>query len=85
MDQGLPDEIKSIRERLRGIEGRRAQLADDDFAGRTSLLDEEHDLEAHLAELVDRAAKETEPEARTEAASQADLTHAPDLPDDRAS
>lgn len=84
MDQRLPDEIKAIRERLNGIAEQRAQLSKDDFAGRASLLDEEHDLEAQLAELVDRAAKETEPEARGEAAAQTDLTQTPDLPDDGA-
>ena len=77
----LPDAIKDVGYRLSAIEQKRQQLADDDFASRSALLDEEHDLEAKLGELLDRAAREDQPEAEKEAASQTDITEPPALPD----
>jgi len=81
MDQQLPNEIKTVRDGLARIRERRSLLAQDDFAGRASLLDEEHDLEAQLADLLHRAAREDMSDAGSEAASQTDLSRNQSLTD----
>jgi hypothetical protein len=83
MDRGLPDEIKSVRDRLAEIENERLTLGVSDFERRADLLDEEHDLEARLANLV--AAAASDGEAEKKAAEQTDLTRSPRLPEGEAS
>lgn len=44
-------DILRARNRLKQIEEERERLPDDAFAARADLLDEEHELRAHIAEL----------------------------------
>jgi predicted nuclease with TOPRIM domain len=81
VDESLASKIEAIRTRLVEIEDERSNLADDAFAAKTDLLDEEHELQARLAELKDRAAAETAGAAEVGAAEQTDLTAPPRLPD----
>lgn len=77
----LADEIKTIRERLAGIEEDRKSLADDAFEEKAILRDEEHRLTARLAELSDAAAEAGAGLAERKAAAQTDLERAPQLPE----
>lgn len=51
----LTDHIQNIRQRLADLQGERAIVADDDFARKGDLIDEERTLESLLAELRERA------------------------------
>jgi len=77
----ITTEIQEIRNRLSEIEGTRRGLAEDDFATKADLLDEEHTLEARLAELRELAAETDSGLAEEEAADQTDLTGTPELPE----
>jgi hypothetical protein len=77
----ITTEILEIRDRLGDIEEIRKTLREDDFARRAELLDEEHELEARLAELRGEAAKAGAGLAEKHAASAADTTRTPDLPE----
>lgn len=81
MDQTVIVKIEETRRRLVEIAERRGELPQDAFAERTDLLDEEHELEALLADLKDRASEEVNGEAEEQAAAQTDLTRTPRLPD----
>jgi len=81
MDQTVIVKIEETRRRLVEIAERRGELPQDAFAERTDLLDEEHELEALLADLKDRASEEEKGEAEEQAAAQTDLTRTPRLPD----
>ena len=81
MNQTVIAKIEETRRRLAEIAERRRELPEDAFVERTDLLDEEHELEALLAELSDRASKEVTGEAEEQAAAQTDLTKTPHLPD----
>ena len=81
MDQSVIAKIEETRHRLAEIADRRRELPEDAFAERTDLLDEEHELEALLADLKDRASEELTGEAEEQAAAQTDLTRTPRLPD----
>jgi hypothetical protein len=85
MDQRLPQEIKAVRDRIAEIERERLALAQTDFERRAELRDEEHDLEAQLARLVETATSDGEGEAEKKAAEHTDLTRSPRLPDAGAS
>lgn len=78
----LSDEILRIRERLAEIAEIRKQLPTEAFAERTELLDEEHQLEARLAELKDEASQAGAGYAEANASAQTDLTRPPNLPTD---
>jgi predicted nuclease with TOPRIM domain len=78
----LSDEILKIRERLAEIAEIRKQLPTEAFAERTELLDEEHQLEARLAELKDEASRAGAGYAEANASTQTDLTRPPNLPTD---
>ena len=81
MDRTLPQEIKAVRERMAAIEEERVALGDADFERRAELRDEEHDLEAQLAHLIETASGNSEGEAEKKAAEHTDLTRSPRLPD----
>jgi hypothetical protein len=81
MDQRLPEEIKAVRDRITEIERERLTLAEADSERRAELHDEEHDLEARLADLVETATGDGEGEAEKKAAEHTDLTRSPRLPD----
>lgn len=78
----IADEIMRIRERLVEIAEIRKQLPAEAFAERTELLDEEHELDARLADLKDEAANRGAGYAEANAAAQIDLTRSPNLPSD---
>lgn len=78
----IADEILKIRERLAEIAEIRKQLPAEALVEKTELLDEEHELEAHLAELKDQAAQAGAGLAASHAAAQTDLTDTPRLPSD---
>lgn len=73
--------IQEIRERLAEIKEIRETIPADAFARRAELLDEEHQLEARLGELRDQAAQAGTGIAEVGAASQADVTRTPRLPE----
>ena len=81
MDQTVIAEIEETRRRLADIAERRRELPEDAFAERTDLLDEEHELDALLAELNDRAVEEVTGEAEEQVAARTGLTKTPRLPD----
>lgn len=74
----LSAKIERIRKRLAGIESERAELPEDDFAKRSELLDEEHTLQARLAELQDEAAEAGI--AQREAGKASDYERVPKIP-----
>lgn len=76
----LSTKIERIRKRLADIESERADLPDDDFAKRSELLDEEHTLQARLAELQDEAAEAGAGMAREQAGEASDYERVPDIP-----
>ena len=78
----LADEISKVRERLTEIAEIRRQLPAEAFVEKTELLDEEHELNAHLAELRDQATKAGAGLATATVAAQSDLTRTPKLPSD---
>jgi hypothetical protein len=78
----VADEILKIRERLVEIAEIRKQLPAEAFAERTELLDEEHQLDARLAELKDEAARRGAGYAEANATARTDLTRTPNLPSD---
>lgn len=53
----LVSEIGEIRERLTAVGEKRGGIAGDDHSGRTTLMDEEHRLQARLSEPKDLAAE----------------------------
>lgn len=59
-------EILAVRKRLKDIEHRRAELAADDFAAKTDLMDQEHELQARLGQLQAEFAADTEGEVKRE-------------------
>jgi hypothetical protein len=79
---GIANEILKIRKRLTEISEIRSQLPAEAFVERTELLDEEHELEAYLADLRDQAAKAGAGFASAGASAQTDLTRTPKLPSD---
>lgn len=78
----VADEILKIRERLAEIADIRRQLPAEAFAERTELLDEEHQLDARLAELKDEATKAGAGYAEVKASATSDLARPPSLPSD---
>lgn len=74
------DEILKTRKRLVEISEIREQLPAEAFVEKTELLDEEHELEAHLVELKDQASRAGAGIATVSAADQTDLTRTPKLP-----
>lgn len=81
MDQRLPREIKAVRDRLEAIERERLALAEDELETRAQLLDEEHDLEARLARLIEEADRGEHGEVEERPTEHTDLTPSPRLPD----
>lgn len=75
------DEIVRVRSRLEEIEEERMKLEPTDFA-KADLLDEEHELQAQLSELTERAADADKALAAGEASAGTDLTRTPPLPRD---
>lgn len=78
----VADEIVKVRERLAEISEIRKQLPAEAFVEKTELLDEEHELEALLAQLKDQATEAAAGMATASAAAQTDLTRTPKLPSD---
>lgn len=79
----VAEEILQIRTRLREIDDNRITLEPTDFTTRADLLDEEHELQAELAQLTERARSEDHELAVEHAAAGIDLTRSPKLPDSR--
>lgn len=76
----LSAKIERIRKRISGIESERAEVPEDDFAKRSELLDEEHTLQARLAELQDEAAGAGAGIAQREASRASDYERVPNIP-----
>jgi hypothetical protein len=77
----LVEKIKRIRRRLDEIEQERASLPADSLSRRSDLLDEEHTLQARLAELQDEAADEDSHLAQKEAGEASDYERMPEIPE----
>jgi predicted nucleic acid-binding Zn-ribbon protein len=78
----LADRIARVRERLAEIEEERAELQSDDFSRKAELLDEEHTLEARLAELRSEASESGVGIAEREAAGASSYERVPEIPDE---
>lgn len=76
----MSTEIQQVRDRLGEIEDARKRLADDAFAEKVDLLDEEHQLQARLGELRDAASEAGAGFAEHKASAQTDITRTPSLP-----
>jgi hypothetical protein len=76
----ITDEIAQVRKRLAALDQERADLAEDAFAEKADLLDEEHRLRSRLGELQDQAAEAGVGRAEKVAADQVDTERVPDLP-----
>lgn len=76
----LTDKIQRIRGRLAAISKEREDPAPADFARRSELLDEEHTLQARLAELQDEAAGSGAGIAQHQASAASDYERVPDIP-----
>lgn len=79
----LSDKIQRIRQRLADIAQERQDAPADDFARRSELLDEEHTLQARLAELQEEAAANGAGLAKEEAGTASDYDRVPEIPEDR--
>lgn len=82
MDESVAAEIERIKTRLAAINDERELLSVQESRRREALIDEEHTLEARLADLKDRLAEEDAGDAEQQAAAQTDITRTPRLPDD---
>lgn len=79
----LSDKIQRIRQRLADITQERQAAPADDFARRSELLDEEHTLQARLAELQDEAAANGAGLAKEEAGDSSRHERVPEIPENR--
>lgn len=76
----IANEIQRLRGRLDKMDELRGSLAEDAFAERAELLDEEHRIQARLGELRELASKAGAGMAERKAAAQTDLTRTPGMP-----